>query len=72
MAILDMRAYRYSKTKAGIFRRKGSGITSCSHGFALDISREKSPSEELLKAVLKADPEFKNCAKRQSRVGTKN
>jgi hypothetical protein len=71
MAILKMPVYRYSKSRAEIFERKGSGFTSYGLGFCLDVSRDKSPSEELLKAVLKFDPEFKHCAERQLKTKSK-
>ena len=68
MAILNMRSYHYSRAKAAIFERKGAGFTSYGHGFCLDTRHEESSAEELLKAVLKFDPELKYCAERQAKV----
>lgn len=68
MAILNMRAYHYSRAKAEIFDRKGCGFTSYGHGFSLATGHEESSSEELLKAVLKLDPELKGCAQRQTKL----
>ena len=68
MAILNMRTYHYSRAKAAIFERKGAGLALKGRGFCLATHHEDSSAEELLKAVLKFDPELKHCAERQTRV----
>jgi hypothetical protein len=67
MANLKMRSYRYSRAKAAIFERKGSGFTSYGHGFCL-ARNEVSAAEELLKGVLKFDPMLQRCAERQIKL----
>ena len=68
MATLNMRRFSYSREKAAIFDRKGSGFTSYGLGFCVDTHREESSAEELLKEVLKFDPKLKHCAERQTKV----